>query len=225
MNAATALCFVFLGLAAIQCANAEGAEALVTKKVYFDISIGGEKAGRIVIGLFGKVVPKTVKNFYALCTHEVIFPTVLHFLAVYLNYAQHNCLFCGFFRIIFALSNIGAFLQLMVFSPSPMFYCSLITDTIYALSPPSISIPPNIAPRKINFSWSVFLTFLTFLSKMLNLKIYSLQKGFGYKGSIFHRVIKEFMMQGRYWTGIACADVNAPWKSFLLIFLYGLIEV
>lgn len=40
-------------------------------QVYFDITIGGEKAGRIVIGLFGGTVPKTVKNFVGLATHEV----------------------------------------------------------------------------------------------------------------------------------------------------------
>lgn len=32
-------------------------------QVFFDISIGGEPAGRVEFGLFGKVVPKTAKNF------------------------------------------------------------------------------------------------------------------------------------------------------------------
>jgi len=39
-------------------------------RVFFDVSIGGSPAGRIVMELREDVVPKTVENFRALCTGE-----------------------------------------------------------------------------------------------------------------------------------------------------------
>ncbi|XP_071754995.1 peptidylprolyl isomerase Ab (cyclophilin A) [Centroberyx gerrardi] len=41
-----------------------------TPRVFFDITIGGAKAGRIVMELRADVVPKTAENFRALCTGE-----------------------------------------------------------------------------------------------------------------------------------------------------------
>lgn len=44
----------------------------VTHKVFFDVTIGGEEAGTIEIGLFGKTVPKTVENFYQLALKDTV---------------------------------------------------------------------------------------------------------------------------------------------------------
>ena len=39
-------------------------------RVYLDIDIGGQPAGRVVIELFADVVPRTCENFRSLCTGE-----------------------------------------------------------------------------------------------------------------------------------------------------------
>jgi len=43
---------------------------MVNPKCYFDIAIGGVKAGRVIFELRKDVVPKTAENFRALCSGE-----------------------------------------------------------------------------------------------------------------------------------------------------------
>lgn len=46
-------------------AVAQAEDFQVTHKTYFDITVGGNNVGTIVLGLFGQTTPKTVKNFLA----------------------------------------------------------------------------------------------------------------------------------------------------------------
>jgi peptidylprolyl isomerase len=43
---------------------------MVNPKVFFDITIGGSPAGRIIMELYADTTPKTAENFRALCTGE-----------------------------------------------------------------------------------------------------------------------------------------------------------
>jgi peptidyl-prolyl isomerase F (cyclophilin D) len=64
-----------LGTSALSVLGASSSEtnqlmAADNPRVYFDVKIGDEEAGRIVMELRADVVPKTAENFRALCTGE-----------------------------------------------------------------------------------------------------------------------------------------------------------
>eukprot|EP00199_Chlamydomonas_sp_CCMP681_P005741 CAMPEP_0119106842 /NCGR_PEP_ID=MMETSP1180-20130426/6353_1 /TAXON_ID=3052 ORGANISM="Chlamydomonas cf sp, Strain CCMP681" /NCGR_SAMPLE_ID=MMETSP1180 /ASSEMBLY_ACC=CAM_ASM_000741 /LENGTH=250 /DNA_ID=CAMNT_0007092235 /DNA_START=13 /DNA_END=765 /DNA_ORIENTATION=+ len=72
---------VLMGVAALATTFAIGQQAAladpapedltkVTQRVFMDITVGDQPAGRIVFGLYGNAVPKTVENFVGLITKE-----------------------------------------------------------------------------------------------------------------------------------------------------------
>lgn len=54
--------------------DSTGAAAKARQRTYFDITLGGLPAGRIVFELYTETTPKTVENFRSLCTGEIKTP-------------------------------------------------------------------------------------------------------------------------------------------------------
>ena len=55
-------------------------QAEITERVYFDVDINSKPVGRVVIGLYGTTVPKTVKNFKSLCEGTKMDPNIRRML-------------------------------------------------------------------------------------------------------------------------------------------------
>lgn len=49
----------------------QSSEYIVTDQIYFDVAINHEYLGRITLGLFGEVAPKTVKNFKEIAVNGI----------------------------------------------------------------------------------------------------------------------------------------------------------
>lgn len=56
-----ALALALVAIIAFTASSVEAKGPVITNKVYFDIEHGGKPLGRIVMGLYGKTVPKTAE--------------------------------------------------------------------------------------------------------------------------------------------------------------------
>ncbi len=66
--------FIFISFSSSSFVGPVPPQAKITQRVFFDIEVDRHAAGRIVIGLYGTVVPNTVQNFAALCRGDQSHP-------------------------------------------------------------------------------------------------------------------------------------------------------
>ncbi|KAF6215575.1 hypothetical protein GE061_010331 [Apolygus lucorum] len=71
MRRSSLLALLVASLSTVSVVLGDTEQYTVTKQVYFDIAIGDQDPQRIVIGLFGDDVPKTVNNFFTIATKGV----------------------------------------------------------------------------------------------------------------------------------------------------------
>ena len=48
------------------------ADASVTHRTFFELAVGDKPLGKVVFGLFGNALPKTVENFRAVCVGDKV---------------------------------------------------------------------------------------------------------------------------------------------------------
>ena len=123
--------------------------AEITKKVYFDVDINGKDGGRIVMGLFGNIVPRTVKNFETLCEGTKINPSTGSKMS-YVNSPFHRII--PEFMIQVRCRGIF-FYHPSIYIDIYLFIYSLLTFTMYFL-PSQSSERVEILPAATE--WGVY---------------------------------------------------------------------